>query len=116
MATSDIGKLIKEAREKRNMSQDDLGELVGLDQRSVSLLEKNNRKLTIQELPLFADALQKPLFYFLGHEMYVEDWNQELLQEFSRIKSPEAKEVIVKITQVFCDYIQKLEGNHTESE
>ena len=52
-----IGSHIRELRSARRMSQDELGKLVDIDQTLISRVERNHRKVTVDELPKFAKAL-----------------------------------------------------------
>lgn len=52
-----IGKHIQELRSDKRMSQEELGKMVSLDQTLISRIERNKRKVTVDELPKFAKAL-----------------------------------------------------------
>ncbi|MCT3395555.1 helix-turn-helix domain-containing protein [Lentilactobacillus hilgardii] len=52
-----IGSHIRDLRSARQMSQDELGKLVNIDQTLISRVERNHRKVTVDELPKFAKAL-----------------------------------------------------------
>lgn len=61
-----IGARIKEARQKRGVSQKDLAEKVGFDSAtSISLIESGERKISIVDLEKTAEILNEELSYFL---------------------------------------------------
>jgi DNA-binding XRE family transcriptional regulator len=42
-----LGEIIKKTRKKRNMTQEELGQLIGVNKSEISKLEKNSRNMTI---------------------------------------------------------------------
>ncbi len=64
-----IGSKIKEARQKKGLSQKDLADKVGFDSAtSISLIESGDRKISIVDLEKTANFLNEELSYFLGTE------------------------------------------------
>lgn len=64
-----IGARVKEARQKKGLSQKDLAEAVGFDSAtSISLIESGERKISIVDLEKAAHTLNEELGYFLGTE------------------------------------------------
>lgn len=64
-----IGTRIKEARQKKGLSQKYLAEKVGFDSAtSISLIESGERKISIVDLEETANILNEELAYFLGTE------------------------------------------------
>jgi transcriptional regulator with XRE-family HTH domain len=62
-----IGARVKEARQKKGLSQKDLAEAVGFDSAtSISLIESGERRISIVDLEKTADTLNEELVYFLG--------------------------------------------------
>ena len=65
MAKDLIGSRIKALRQERGLSQDQVAQLLGFnDRQTVSTIETGMRKVTAQELLLAADKLGAPLEYF----------------------------------------------------
>ena len=65
MARDLIGSRIKALRQERGLSQDEVAELLGFnDRQTVSTIETGTRKVTAQELLLAAEKLGAPLEYF----------------------------------------------------
>ena len=60
-----IGRRIKALREKRNLTQDELADLLGFkDRQTVSAIETEARRVTANELVLAAEKLGAPIDYF----------------------------------------------------
>ena len=65
MSTQLIGKRIRALREKRNLTQADLAEIFGFnDRQTVSAIEMGSRRVTADELVLAVERLGAPLEYF----------------------------------------------------
>ena len=64
-----IGAQIREARQKKGMSQKVLAEAVGFDSAtSISLIESGERKISVVDLEKTAEVLNEELSFFLGAE------------------------------------------------
>lgn len=61
-----LGRRVAQARDDAGMSQGRLGELVGLDRTAINRAEKGERKLTMTEMVAIAEALGRPLGYFVN--------------------------------------------------
>lgn len=61
-----IGRRIRELREERGFSQDDLGKALGLHRQAISLMEQGKRDLTAMELDAFTRFLQVSYDAVLG--------------------------------------------------
>ena len=61
-----LGRRVAQAREERGFSQGKLGELVGLDRTAINRAEGGDRKLTMTEMVAIADALDRPLGFFVN--------------------------------------------------
>ena len=53
-----IGKAIKQTRQERKMTQEDLGKLIGVKKAQISRIESNASNVTIDTLMRVFDALQ----------------------------------------------------------
>jgi transcriptional regulator with XRE-family HTH domain len=60
-----IGARIKKAREKKFISQAELGARLGVTATAINYYEKGKRKINIEDLFRLAAALEKPVEYFL---------------------------------------------------
>lgn len=61
-----LGKRIADARELAGMTQAELGAAVELDRTAISRLEKGERKLNVTELVSIAQAVERPLAFFMA--------------------------------------------------
>ena len=52
-----LGKNIRKLRERKNISQEEFGELVGVHRTYVGMVERGEKNITIFSLRKFADAL-----------------------------------------------------------
>lgn len=64
-----LGVQIKMLRERRAISQGAIGEAIGLDRFAIGDIEKGRRKVGVVEMLGIAEALGKPLSYFLASEV-----------------------------------------------
>lgn len=66
---ADIGKRLREAREKTGLSQAQLAKELGYESATaVSLIEAGERRFKMEDLQKAADVLHRPIGYFLGQE------------------------------------------------
>ena len=61
-----LGLRVARARTEADVSQGKLGEMVGLDRSAISRAEKGERKLTMAEMVAIAEALGRPLGFFVN--------------------------------------------------
>lgn len=61
-----LGYRVAQAREEAGISQGKLGELVGLDRTAINRAESGDRKLTMTEMVAIAEALERPLGFFVN--------------------------------------------------
>lgn len=66
-----LGRKVAQAREERGISQGKLGELVGLDRTAINRAEGGDRKLTMTEMVAIAEALERPLGFFVNEPLPV---------------------------------------------
>jgi len=96
-----FGKRLKELRLQANMSQEDLAEYVGVATKTVSYWENAHNPVTLNKIPLIADALNIPvykLFVFIDVEEKTADKDYiELLQS----KTGQELDVLFNIVKEF---------------
>lgn len=68
-----IGEMIKKARESANsngkkLTQDELGEKIGMSGQTISLYENGSREVPIKQLKKIAKVTGKPISWFFGEE------------------------------------------------
>ena len=95
-----FGRQIRRARERLRMSQEELAALVGKDQRSVSEYESGKRRLSVTDLPAFAQSLEVPLVYFFEDTETNEQLDQAILEYFHQLPTPEMKHAAVEIVRI----------------
>lgn len=100
-----LGNRIRLARDKKNFSQEHLGQLVGRDQRGISEIEAGTRKLPVTDLPKFAEALDVPILYFFGDEISPDDLNIEMLSVFEQIENDDMKRSAIAIVRILSETI-----------
>ena len=98
-----LGRRIRHAREKLEMSQEDFAASIGRDQRAVSEYEHGKRRVIAAELPLIARILHVPVMYFFEDELSAHDLDRALLEQFHRLPSQDAQRVVIDGTRVFAD-------------
>ncbi len=102
MDKATLGNRIRMARDKKNFSQEHLGQLVGRDQRGISEIEAGTRKLPVTDLPLFAEALDVPILFFF-EEISDDDLNIEMLSAFQQIQNDEMKRSAIAIVRILSE-------------
>ena len=83
---TEIGRRIRIAREERGLKQVDLAPLVGYAANTISQWETGKRRISFDDLLRIAQALGKPLQYFLGLDFAGADMGRatELMEEAKR--------------------------------
>jgi transcriptional regulator with XRE-family HTH domain len=72
-----LGDKIRKLRQIRNISQTELGKLLGLPKQSISRIEKGSRKVTLEELDKISDYFAMPKSYLLQGE-WIEDTYEDM--------------------------------------
>ena len=103
----ELGKRIRQARERIGMSQEALAEGVERDQKAVSEYENGKRKLSAAELPTFARVLGVPIAYFFDTEVDLDNLDQILLQVFHTLPTTEDKHAAIQAIQLILDTVKR---------
>lgn len=85
MEPRQIGERIRHAREARQLSQEQLAEMISRDQRSVSEYESGKRRIYAHDLPNIARALNVPLLYFYEDVFSEAEFDAALLEAYHRL-------------------------------
>ncbi len=101
-----LGVRIRQARERRGLSQEELAAAVSRDQRAISEYENGKRKLSVTELPEFARVLGVPLLYFYEGEVALQDLDKAILDQFRRLPTQEAKQTAIDLIRLYSDSIE----------
>lgn len=100
MDSTSLGLRIRQARERQNLSQEDLAAAVARDQRAISEIENGKRKIAVTELPKFATVLDVPLLYFFQDEDADRDLDVALLNYFHQLPTSEARQAAIDILRI----------------
>lgn len=101
-----LGLRIRQARELRGMSQEDLAAAVSKDQRAISEYENGKRKLAVTDLPAFATVLEVPVLYFFEDEVDAHDLDAALLNYFHELPTPETRQAAIDILCIFSSTLK----------
>ncbi len=96
-----LGQRIRAAREAQGLSQEEFAARIHRDQRAVSEYENGKRKITVTDLPLFAEVLGVPLSYLYEETFTSDSLDAALLNEFHRLPTTRAKQTVIEIVHVF---------------
>jgi transcriptional regulator with XRE-family HTH domain len=66
---NDLARLLKDAREYLELSQDEVAKELGVPRTAISLIESGQRKVDALELQKLARLYQRPVGYFTGEEI-----------------------------------------------
>lgn len=102
-----LGLRIRQARELRGISQEELAAAVSKDQRAISEYENGKRKLAVTDLPTFATVLEVPILYFFEESTAPDDPGTALLNYFRRLPTPEAQQSAVDLMRIFSNALQE---------
>ncbi len=99
--TEQIGKRLKELRERAKISQEKMAELVGVTRGQLLKYESGKNMMNSEKLQLAANALSVPVqeFFMSGEEVLPLDTSEKLLLDSYRaIPNKDVQESILKIT------------------
>jgi transcriptional regulator with XRE-family HTH domain len=110
-----FGEKLIEARKTKNLSQEDLGKLVGIDKRIISRYETNKTAPSIEVAKKIAEALNVSLDFLteLNNSLFINDTEMtRLLSDYDKLDNEE-KTTITKIIRAFKFY-SKIESTQQE--
>lgn len=102
-----LGLRIRQAREQKRMSQEDLGAAVSKEQGAISEYESGRRKLAASDLPAFATALEVPLLYFFEEEVDIDHFDAAILNYLHQLPSSEDRQAAIDIMRIFAATIHR---------
>jgi len=62
---------LKELREENNLTQEELGKIIGVKKGAISYYESGKTKISVEDLAKLASEFNKSMDYFVGHDYYV---------------------------------------------
>ncbi len=96
-----LGQRIRLARERKGLSQEEMAALISRDQRAVSEYENGKRRISVTELPLFAQVLDVPLMYFFEGDVALDDIDTAVVEELRRLPDTDARRSALELMRVF---------------
>lgn len=102
-----LGLRIRQARERKGLSQDEFAARISRDQRAVSEYENGKRRIAVTELPTFARVLDVPLLYFFEGEIEITDLDRLMLDTFHQLPTEKAQHSAIEIVRVFSEAINE---------
>jgi transcriptional regulator with XRE-family HTH domain len=96
-----IGERLRSAREQAGLSQGQVARLLHLHRPTISEIEANRRRITLEELPQFAKAYGVSVAWLMGAEPNEEGFDERVLlaaREFSKL-APEDLDQLLRILQ-----------------
>ncbi len=102
-----LGQRIRQAREQHGLSQEEFADLISRDQRAVSEYENGKRKITVTELPRFAEALAMPLAYFYEEAIALDDLDHTLLQAFHQLPDDGARQEAIDMMRLLSKMLRR---------
>lgn len=108
MDAEKLGIRIRQARERKGISQEDLAHSTSRDQRAISEYERGKRKLAVTDLPTFARELDVPILYFFEDDLTSQDIDRALLEEFQQIPSAELKRDALALIRLFTTALARI--------
>ncbi|MBI9046520.1 MAG: helix-turn-helix transcriptional regulator [Anaerolineaceae bacterium] len=103
-----IVKLIREVRNERGLTQQDLANYLGRTAASISDLERGKVQVTASDLFLISQFLNKPVEYFFGEE-YIGDDVQDIIAIFRKM-DPEIRALQIPIIKSLLLMQQKADS------
>jgi transcriptional regulator with XRE-family HTH domain len=105
-----LGARIAEARTRAGLTQADLADLTGYDQRSISQWERGLRKMPAVDIPRFAEVLDISILEIYAGQIGESDLDAELLQEFHNLPGTEARQTVIRLVRE----LRRLLDQHAE--
>jgi len=100
-----IGLRIKEARQLKGWSQEQLSQSLNRNQRSVSHLENGKVNILLSDLYIVAEALEQPISFFLDVELDMDVLEDMIIAEFKQLPSTQAKQTALEMLRTFRRFV-----------
>ena len=104
----ELGEKIKILRKRRNLTQDELANILNVNRSQISNLEKGRRGLNLEQLNKLCLYFKIDMSYFLGEDMNDETNSlidrAKLLFSSNRITSKQKEEVFTSIMKLYLDF------------
>lgn len=87
---SDIGKRLKAARERVGLSQEELGQQLGIGRAAVANIEAGRSAIRVEHLLRLPEVLGQPVTFYLGSDSGLSEDEQKLLSTYRSLQRPVA--------------------------
>jgi len=102
-----LGQRIRQARERKGLSQEEFAALISRDQRAVSEYEHGKRRIAATELPRIADVLDVPVTYFFHGDVALDDIDALILEELHALPDAHAKQYALELVRVLRRVLER---------
>lgn len=108
-----LGEKIRRAREEKNINQEDLGKVIGVDKQTISKIEKGKRNIHLEEFFKLIKFLEKDEKYFSNFEEFLFKPDDStiifLINRLSHFKPfQDKKQIEIKeVVKFFKEYLKK---------
>lgn len=100
ISSKEIGNKLRELRNRRGLTQEQLAELVGVTFQQIQKYENGSNRLNTDKLQIMAQALGIPISAFIEADSHDErllsDQEMELIRSFRALPSSEVREFVIK--------------------
>lgn len=90
-----------------NMTQYDLADKLGRDQRAISEYERGTRRFPATDLPLLSTVLQVPINYFFQENLNTHDLDLEIAEALKQLPDTDAKQGLLAIIRIYVAQVSK---------
>jgi len=103
MNVEDFGIRIRKAREQLGLSQQQLGDLLGRDQVTISGYESGRTRVLAVDLPTLAEAFHVPILYFFDDHLSADDIDPVLAKELNKLPDMQYKRIALKLIRAVAE-------------
>lgn len=100
---TEISRRVREARKSAGLSQEEVGEHLGLTRGGYGHYERGRQPFTVEQLFRLSRILGEPVEYFLGLDTELTSDEKKLLDYYRRIDPPELREVALESVRLLAD-------------
>lgn len=111
MIAETVAKNIEKARVKKGLTQEEVGNILGLSRATYNALENGKRPITVDELDTLARYFGVPVDYFFGQPKNILKFEQMYLYTLQHFKNGIPKTKLAKLLYLadFCKFYEELE-------
>lgn len=106
----EIGERLREARRDANLTQDELGEALGLSGNAISKIENGYSSITVESLLKLPSILDRPLSYFLNIQTEFTTDESELLDLYRALPEGFPRQSAKGILRTLLETVRRNRG------